>query len=224
MIPTPHLSLPALAAAALLNFAALPVTAASTHNHSHDHDHSHEQTEAEKRVYEGYFEDSQIQPRALSDWEGDWQSIFPHLENGTLDPVLKDRAEHGSKTLDEYRAYWTTGFRTDTDAIRIDGQTVTFTTDAGSVTGTYVSDGHEVLTYKKGNRGVRFIFKKDSGDAAAPDYIQFSDHNIAPKKVSHYHLYWGNDRAEVLKELTNWPTYYPASMSGDDIVHEMLAH
>jgi len=28
----------------------------------------------------------------------------------------------------------------------------------------------------------------------------------------------------VLTELTNWPTYYPAALSGGDIVHEMLAH
>lgn len=222
MTKTRPISLPALAAGALLMAAALPAAAASTHNHSHDH--SHEQTEAEKRIYEGHFEDSEIQPRALSDWEGDWQSVFPYLEDGTLDPVLKDRAAHGSKTVEEYRAYYTAGYGTGTDAIRIDGQTVTFTSGAGSVSGSYVSDGHEILTYKKGNRGVRYVFRKESGDAAAPGYIQFSDHHIAPKKVSHYHLYWGDDRAEVLKELTNWPTYYPAAMSGADIVHEMLAH
>lgn len=214
------ISLPALVAGALLSFAALPAAAASKHNH----DHSHEQTEEQKRIHEGYFEDSQIKPRALSDWEGDWQSIYPYLQDGTLDPVMQARADKGSKTLEEIRDYWTTGFATDTNAIRIDGSQVTFTTEAGSVSGTYVSDGHEVLTYKKGNRGVRFIFRKQRGDEAAPAYIQFSDHNIAPTKAHHYHLYWGNDRAEVLKELTNWPTYYPASMDGDDIVHEMLAH
>lgn len=218
MTKTKLISLPALAAGALLLSAALPAAAASTHNYSH------EQTEAAKRIYKGYFEDSEIQPRPLSDWEGDWQSVFPYLENGTLDPVLEDRAAHGSKTVEEYRAYYTTGYGTETDSIRIDGQTVSFTTDAGTVSGTYVSDGNEILTYDKGNRGVRYIFRKESGDAAAPGYIQFSDHRIAPEKASHYHLYWGDVRAEILKELTNWPTYYPASMSGEDIVHEMLAH
>jgi zinc transport system substrate-binding protein len=222
MTKTRLTSLPALAAAALFLTTALPAVAAKTH--AHDHGHSHEQTEAEKRIYEGYFEDSQIQPRPLSDWEGDWQSVFSYLQDGTLDPVLEDRAAHGDKTVEEYRAYYTTGYGTDTHAIRIDGQTVTFTSDAGSVSGTYVSDGYEVLTYKKGNRGVRYVFRKESGDAAAPGYIQFSDHRIAPEKVDHYHLYWGDDRAEVLKELTNWPTYYPASMSGEEILHEMLAH
>jgi zinc transport system substrate-binding protein len=110
------------------------------------------------------------------------------------------------------------------DAITIQGQTVTFTANGASYGGEYVSDGYEVLTYKKGNRGVRYVFAKESGDALAPAFIQFSDHHIAPKKVSHYHLYWGDDRAEVLKELTNWPTYFPASYSGDDIVHDMIAH
>jgi len=71
---------------------------------------------------------------------------------------------------------------------------------------------------------VRYIFEKTDGDAAAPAYIQFSDHRISPASADHYHLYWGNDRAALLKEVTNWPTYYPASMDGDAIVHEMLAH
>lgn len=71
---------------------------------------------------------------------------------------------------------------------------------------------------------MRYIFKKTGGDDAAPAGIQFSDHAIAPKASGHYHLYWGEDRAKVLTELTNWPTYYPAALSGGDIVHEMLAH
>ena len=196
-----------------------PVIAGSKHDHSHDHAHSHDE-----QIYKGYFEDSQIQPRTLADWEGSWQSIYPLLVDGTLDPVLAHKAEHGEKSAEEYRAYYETGYGTDVDAIKIDGQTVTFTANGESFGGEYVSDGYEVLTYKKGNRGVRFIFKKESGDDKAPAFIQFSDHNIAPKNVSHYHLYWGDDRTKVLEELTNWPTYYPASYSGDDIVHEMIAH
>ncbi|MFN6882930.1 ZinT/AdcA family metal-binding protein, partial [Proteus mirabilis] len=59
----------------------------------------------------------------------------------------------------------------------------------------------------------------------APRFIQFSDHIIAPEKAQHFHLYMGNSsQDELLKELTNWPTYYPYSMKGEDIVHEMLYH
>jgi zinc transport system substrate-binding protein len=75
-----------------------------------------------------------------------------------------------------------------------------------------------------GVRAVRFIFKKTEGDAAAPEYVQFSDHKIAPAEADHYHLYWGNDRAALLEEVTNWPTYYPSSLNAKEIVSEMMAH
>jgi len=198
---------------------AAPVSAGSTHDHDHDHAHKHDE-----QVYKGYFDDAQIQPRTLADWQGDWQSVYPYLADGTLDPVMAHKAEHGDKTAEEYRAYYNTGYATDVDAISFEGQTVTFTANGESYGGEYVSDGYEILNYKKGNRGVRYIFKKDSGDEAAPTFIQFSDHHIAPETVGHYHLYWGDDRAKVLEELTNWPTYYPAELSGEDILHEMLAH
>jgi zinc transport system substrate-binding protein len=54
--------------------------------------------------------------------------------------------------------------------------------------------------------------------------MQFRDHKIAPDASDHYHLYWGNDRAALLEEVTNWPTYYPSSLDAKGIVHEMLEH
>ncbi|MGD9866165.1 MAG: ZinT/AdcA family metal-binding protein, partial [Pseudodonghicola sp.] len=30
--------------------------------------------------------------------------------------------------------------------------------------------------------------------------------------------------AALLEEVTNWPTYYPSTLSADQIVHEMMAH
>ena len=55
-------------------------------------------------------------------------------------------------------------------------------------------------------------------------FIQFSDHLIAPEKSGHYHLYWGNDREALLKEVTHWPTYYPSALTGEDVAQEMMAH
>jgi len=185
---------------------------------AHSHDHGDDQ------IYKGYFEDSQIQDRALSDWEGDWQSVYPYLQDGTLDPVMAHKAEGGEQTADEYKAYYEIGYKTDVERITIEGDTVTFFKEGKPLKARYVSDGRETLTYEKGNRGVRFIFKKTEGDADAPDYIQFSDHRIAPAKADHYHLYWGDDRAALLEEVTNWPTYYPSSLSAKEIVEEMMAH
>lgn len=185
---------------------------------AHSHDHGDDQ------IYKGYFEDSQVKDRALSDWEGDWQSVYGYLQDGTLDPVMAHKAEGGSQTADEHKAYYEIGYKTDVERITIEGDAVTFFKNGQPIKARYASDGHEILTYEKGNRGVRFIFKKTEGDAEAPDYIQFSDHKIAPAKADHYHLYWGDDRAALLKEVTNWPTYYPSSLSAKEIVEEMIAH
>ncbi|WGF90357.1 zinc metallochaperone AztD [Marinivivus vitaminiproducens] len=191
-----------------------------SHGHGHDHAHSHH----DDQIYKGYFEDGQVKERTLADWAGDWQSVYPYLQNGSLDPVMAHKAEQGDKTADEYRAYYEIGYRTDVERIVIDGDTVTFFEDGKALEAHYASNGYEILTYEAGNRGVRFIFEKIGGDEAAPQYIQFSDHKIAPESSDHYHLYWGNNRAALLEEVTNWPTYYPSSLSTEEIVSEMMAH
>lgn len=185
-------------------------------NHAHDH--------GDDQVYKGYFDDSQIADRPLSDYAGDWQSVYPHLKSGALDPVMAHKAEHGERSADEYKAYYEIGYRTDVDRIIIDGDEVTFFRDGKPLKARYAGDGYEVLTYEKGNRGVRFVFRKTGGDAGAPQFIQFSDHKIAPAAADHYHLYWGDDRAALLGEVTNWPTYYLASLGTAEIVREMKAH
>lgn len=150
----------------------------------HEHAHSH----GDPKIYAGYFEDSQIKDRPLADYAGDWQSVYPYLTDGSLDSVWTHKAEKGTSTAEEIRAEYEVGYKTDVNRITIDGDAVTFFKDGQPSKGTYAYEGREILTYKKGNRGVRFIFKKTDGDATAPQYIQFSDHGIAPNKADHYHL------------------------------------
>ena len=40
--------------------------------------------QAEEGHNHGYahFEDSDVQDRTLSDWDGDWQSVYPYLQDG----------------------------------------------------------------------------------------------------------------------------------------------
>ena len=91
-------------ALAALAFGALTLTALPAWAESHDHDHEHAHDEAHehdhghahdadsKRIYSGYFTDEEIQPRPLSDWHGDWQSVYPLLQDGTLAPVMAAKA------------------------------------------------------------------------------------------------------------------------------------
>lgn len=187
-------------------------------------DDHHVHDEATTQIYDGYFEDEQVADRGLSDWEGDWQSVYPYLVSGDLDEVFAHKAETGDMTAEEYKQYYTTGYITNIDRVLIKDESVTFFDGKEEYSGEYASDGYEILTYEKGNRGVRFIFKKTAGSEQAPAFIQFSDHHIYPVKSSHFHLYWGADRKELLEEVTHWPTYYPSDLDAKGLVRDMLAH
>ncbi|AVQ33898.1 zinc ABC transporter substrate-binding lipoprotein AdcA [Staphylococcus muscae] len=179
-----------------------------------------------KAIQDGYFKDSQVKDRELSDYAGEWQSVYPLLKDGTLDEVFEHKAEEkGDKSAKEYKEYYDVGYKTDIENIKITDDTITFTRNGKSVTGTYKYDGKDILDYEGGNRGVRYTYKLE-GEASKdlPKYVQFSDHNIAPVKTGHYHIFMGNDRDKVLKELDNWPTYYPADLSKEEVKDEMLAH
>ncbi|WP_078392800.1 metal-binding protein ZinT [Shouchella patagoniensis] len=193
-----------------------PVTIVIDDHHGHD--------EESKQIYKGYFEDDQVGDRELSDWEGDWQSVYPYLLDGDLDEVFEHKAEEGDMTAEEYKEYYSNGYETDVERIIIEDGHVTFFRDGQEFSGDYEYDGYEILTYEAGNRGVRFIYTLVDETDDMPQYIQFSDHLISPTDSSHYHLYWGDDREELLDEVTHWPTYYPSNLDADGIVRDQLAH
>lgn len=217
--------LKALSAATVVGIlaASAPSAVATETNEAESHSHAGH-NHGDERIYKGYFDDAQVKDRPFSDYEGDWQSVFPFIKDGTLDVVMEAKAKTGDKTAAEYKDYYITGYETDVNRVVLKNGKVDFYRGDNVTSGNYVYDGYEILTYKNGNRGVRFIFKKNSGDEAAPAYIQFSDHRIAPEKTDHFHLYWGNDRKALLEQITNWPTYYPSDLSKEQIVEEMLAH
>lgn len=183
--------------------------------------------EKEKTVYNGYFEDNDVKDRPLSDWSGEWQSVYPLLEDGSLDQVFDYKAKlDPSQTQEEYKEYYTIGYKTDVKEITITDDTMEFIfDDNSSEKATYRYDGKEILNYKAGNRGVRFLFEATDPDTKAFKYVQFSDHSISPTKAAHFHIYFGNDSQEaLLEEVDNWPTYYPTDLSATEIAQEMLAH
>lgn len=206
------------------NLTALRKTTDTENPTEDDHDHVEEK---EKTVYNGYFEDDAVQDRPLSDWAGEWRSVYPLLENGTLDQVFDYKAKQSdSKTAEEYKEYYTVGYQTDVKEINITDDSMEFIFDDGtSVKSNYRYAGKEILNYEAGNRGVRFLFEATDAESGAFKYVQFSDHSIEPTKSYHYHIYFGNESQEALiDEVDNWPTYYPADLSDQEIAQEMLAH
>ena len=185
--------------------------------------------QAEEGHNHGYshFDGSDVQDRTLFDWNGDWQSVYPYLQEGILDEVMERKAENGSKTAEEYRAYYETGYKTDVSQITIDAEssTMRFVKNGVAVKATYEYKGYQIYDYASGSRGVRYFFEATGGDADTPKFVQFSDHGIGPGKAEHFHIYSGNDGFDALsREMDNWPTYYPADMSGSEIKEDMLEH
>lgn len=195
--------------------------------HIDDH-HGTDGDEVASRIYSGFFYNDEIEERELSDWEGQWQSVHTYLADGDLDEVMEHKAEAADdpeKTAEYYKEYYTKGYETDIQYIDIHGSEVTFTDEKGEQqSADYEHDGHEVLEYERGNRGVRFVFKRVGDNDKMPKYIQFSDHAIAPQEALHYHLYWGDDRQELLDEVEHWPTYYPIDYTIEQIKADMMAH
>ncbi len=183
--------------------------------------------EKEQTVYNGYFADSDVSDRPLSDWQGNWQSVYPYLEDGSLDQVMAYKAKlDSSKTLDEYFAYYQTGYQTTINEIEITEDTMSFTDEDGqTVSSEYQYTGYQILNYAAGNRGVRYLFEALDDSSGAFKYVQFSDHDITSTKAAHFHIYFGNDSQEaLLTEMNHWPTYYPEDLSGFEIAQEMMAH
>ena len=182
--------------------------------------------ESKHTVANGYFEDSAVKDRTLSDYSGDWQSVYPLLQDGTLDQVFDYKAKlTKDMTTEEYKAYYETGYKTDVNQIIIKDNTMDFVVNGEHHRYTYQYKGYKIVTYKKGNRGVRYLFEATDANAGKYKYVQFSDHNIAPVKTSHFHIFFGGESQEsLLDEMDNWPTYYPNSLSKLEIAQEMMAH
>mgnify|MGYP002515579521 CR=1 FL=1 len=95
----------------------------------------------------------------------------------------------------------------------------------GTSTATYDNEGFYIRHKDDGSKQVRYKYQKASGDADAPTYIVFSDHNISAAEPEHFHLYFGEDGFDSLvEEGKHFPTFYPASLTGAEIADEMLEH
>ncbi|MBP3710811.1 MAG: ZinT/AdcA family metal-binding protein [Treponema sp.] len=183
--------------------------------HSHHHHHHHHD-----------FADSDVKDRTLSEWAGSWQSVYPYLLDGTLDKVMEHKAEeNGDRTAKEYKDYYATGYKTDVGTINIDETSIEFVNGTKRDKAVYKYSGFYIRTSPSGSRQARYKFEKAEAGGDAPRYVVFSDHEIAPTTPEHFHLYWGNSSFEPLvNEATNFPTYYPASLSKQEIVDEMIGH
>ncbi|HFZ8995954.1 TPA: metal-binding protein ZinT [Citrobacter freundii] len=193
--------------------------------HSH-HSHGAPVTAVEQKAAEGVFDNKSVHDRPLTDWDGVWQSVYPYLLSGELDPVFKKKAANDAhKTAAEIKAYYRKGYETSVETIGIENGVMEFHHGSDVASCKYDYAGYKILTYASGKKGVRYLFECKDAASSAPKYVQFSDHIIAPRKSSHFHIFTGNiSQQALLEEMDNWPTYYPYQLEGKEVVEEMLHH
>lgn len=105
-----------------------------------------------------------MQDRALSDWEGVWQSVNPYLLNGDLDPVLEQKAKKpGGKSVEEYRAYYKKGYATDVEQIGIEDDVIEFHVGQTVNSCKYRYSDYKILHYTSGKKGVRLSVRVPAG-------------------------------------------------------------
>ena len=187
------------------------------HDHDHDHDDDeHEHSHEKKAVSED---------RTLSDYEGEWQSVYPFMSEKFKEETASYMAKaEGFDSEDEAWDFFYKGNETDTRYVNIKGDTIEFIKEDGTKTsGTYEYDGFYSDCW--GETSIRYQFKNTDSASDAPKYVQFDDHLNFPHKAEHFHIYCGDDAEKMLDIMYNWPTYYPAEIeSEDDMIHEFLKH
>lgn len=192
-----------------------------SHQELNEHHHEHNDD-----VYNGIFDDNDVRNRDLSDWAGDWKSIYPYALNGDFDEYYELKAkDKKDKTKEEYKQYYLDGYKTNVEKIIITKDSMEFIQNNKSIKSNYKYVGYKILTYESGKKGVRYLFEA-TNDKSPFKYVQFSDHNIQPTKdLGHFHIFFGNSsQEELLNEMVNWPTYYHSNMTSNEIKKDLIHH
>ena len=185
--------------------------------HEHDHDH-------------GEIVESEIKDRPLSDFAGDFQSVLPYFEDGTLDEYITEEAEENEKSFDEMKQEFLEKRKSDYNTLSIEGNSVSFHTPSGTVSAEYEYQGFQTVKDDDGDiTSVWYTFQAKTPDSGAPVYLAFNDHGTGAgsheeeheeheEEIAHFHLRYGNESVEALMDVENWaPTFYAADATADEI-------
>jgi zinc transport system substrate-binding protein len=187
------------------------------------------QDEEEGHGHDEAFTREDVRDRALTDWLGDWQSVYTYLLDGSLNPVMEHKAESGEKTAKEYYEEYRAHYVTDVERVVITADSMTFYRNGVPATARYAYGGTGITVIEEdGHLWVRYKFEAiGNPPAGAPKYIMFSDHLHAPAKTEHFHIYASDNSFDELMADTdpvNYPTYYAMDLTKDELVAEMIGH
>ena len=183
--------------------------------HEHDHDHEHEEIEEED-----------IKDRELTDFAGNWQSLYPLLEAGELDEYVEHHAEEHEEPAEEVKKELEEKWGCDVTAVSVDGTKIEFTfADGTKKSGDYKYAGYSPVLADDGDiQAVRYQYEAVSGDS--PKFVMFNDHGYEPGNAEHFHIYYG-DREDFEKTLESFsfnPFFIHEGLNGEEAVEVLEGH
>ena len=184
-----------------------------SHEHEHGHDHNEEITEKD------------IKPRKLSEFNGEWKSLYPVLLTGALDEYVEAQAEKKSISVKDSRkeieAKWNCGVK----EVTIKGDKITFVYDNGKKeTESYSYSGFVPVKNDEGKiSGVRYKFTAKG--SKAPKYVMLNDHGHEPAdSVEHFHIYFGNKSFDDLMASKINPFFVGKKLTAKQCLESVMGH
>lgn len=183
--------------------------------HEHDHNHEHEEIKEED-----------IKDRELSDFAGNWQSLYPLLEAGELDEYVEHHAEEHEEPAEEVKKELEEKWGCDVTAVSVDGTKIEFTyVDGTKKSGDYKYAGYSPVLADDGDiHAVRYQYEAVSGDS--PKYVVFNDHGYEPGNAEHFHIYYGDgeDFEKTLESFSFNPFFIHEGLNGEEAVEVLEGH
>ena len=192
--------------------------------HEHDHDH-------------GEIVESEIKDRPLSDFAGDFQSVLPYFEDGTLDEYITEEAEEHEKSFAEMKQEFLEKGKSDYNTLSIKHNTVSFQTSSETVSAEYEYLGFQPVKDDDGDvTSVWYTFQSKDPASGVPVYLAFNDHGTGAdvheeeheeheEEIAHFHLRYGNENIDALIDEENWaPTFYAANAPSEEIKEAVAGH
>ena len=183
------------------------------HEHEHGHEHDEEITEKD------------IKPRKLSEFNGEWQSLYPLFRTGALDEYVRQQSEKKSISIKDARAEISEKWNCGVKYVTVSGDKITFIYDNGKkATETYTYAGYATKKDESGkisNVRYKFLAKGKNG----PKYVMFNDHGHEPaSSVAHFHIYFGDKSFDDLMNSKSNPFFVDKKLNAEGCLENLMGH
>jgi len=186
------------------------------------HGHSHGDEE---------FNPDDVKDRPMSDFNGNWISGIPLINDGSLDEYIHHSAEESGVSEAAQKSALLTHWASDYDNITIENNTLTI----GGNSADYEYKGYRIVESDHG-ASVWYNYQIANPIDTMPAFITFSDHSYGAgehhdehhdehEEIGHFHFKYGGESFDALIDDEEWATFYfDAAYSNSEIGIFMAGH